>query len=127
MKLYIKNMVCQRCVMAVESILSSLAIPEYQVTLVEVTTSALPPETIALLADKLDAIGFELLDDKKKQLIEKIKGLIITYIHHDPELQKYNMSEFLSHEIPFEYNYISNVFSEIEGTTIEKYVIAQKN
>lgn len=119
-------MVCQRCIMAVENILSSLDVHDYHVALGEITSNQITNDKLNELSEKLKNIGFELIDDKKKQLIEKIKSLIITYIHYDPELQKYTMSDFLSREIPYEYNYISNIFSEIEGTTIEKYVIAQK-
>lgn len=126
MKYYIKNMVCQRCIMAVEHILRSMEIHDYHVALGEISSAQLRDEQLPLLSEKLREIGFELIDDKKKKLIEKIKNLIITYIHYDPELQKYTMSEFLSREFPYEYNYLSNLFSEIEGTTIEKYVIAQK-
>ncbi|MDI9258172.1 helix-turn-helix domain-containing protein [Flavobacterium sedimenticola] len=126
MKYYIKNMVCQRCVMAVENIVKELDINYYSITLGEISSEPIVEKKLNELSAKLNAIGFELMDDKKKQLIEKIKSLIISYVHFDPELQKFTMSDYLSRELPYEYNYISNVFSEVEGTTIEKYVITQK-
>lgn len=74
----------------------------------------------------LEPIGFELIDDKKGRIIEKIKNIIINLVHqHDGEI-KTNLSELLATELHHDYNYLSNLFSEIEGTTIEKYFIAQK-
>lgn len=74
----------------------------------------------------LNALGFELIDDKKSLLIEKIKNAVIQIIHHSEELPKGNFSDYISSQLNHDYNYLSNLFSEIEGTTIEKYLIAQK-
>jgi AraC-like DNA-binding protein len=71
-------------------------------------------------------LGFELIDDKKSRIIEKIKNTIIQLVHHQDSGLKNNLSEVLSSELHHDYNYLSNLFSEIEGTTIEKYFIAQK-
>lgn len=72
------------------------------------------------------AIGFELIDEKHGRLSERIKTLIIQWVHHSGERPKVNLSEYLSQHIPLEYNYLSNLFSETEKTTIEKFYIAQK-
>lgn len=79
---------------------------------------------------KLDAglkhLGFELIDDKKSRMIEKIKNNIVTLIHHSDEGIKTNLSDYLSSRLHYDYTYLSNLFSEIEGTTIEKYYISQR-
>ncbi len=71
-------------------------------------------------------LGFELIDNKKSRLIEKIKNKIIEQVHHAGGNRQLNLSEYLSSALHYDYTYLSNLFSEVEGTTIEKYVIAQK-
>lgn len=74
----------------------------------------------------LEPIGFELIDDKKGRIIEKIKNIIINLVHrHNGEI-KTSLSDLLSTELHHDYNYLSNLFSEVEGITIEKYFIAQR-
>ncbi|CAM3660115.1 AraC family transcriptional regulator [Flavobacterium saliperosum S13] len=127
MKLYIKNMVCHRCVLAVETILNTLNLSYKTITLGEIEfQNPLQDADRVKLSEQLQLIGFELIDDKKHQLIERIKNHIVQFIHHDKELLKTNLSDFLASELGYEYNYLSNLFSEVEGTTIEKYVILQK-
>lgn len=127
MKLYIKNMVCHRCVLAVETILNTLNLSYKTITLGEIEfQNPLQEAEREQLSEQLQLIGFELIDDKKYQLIERIKNHIVQFIHHDKELLKTNFSDFLASELGYEYNYLSNLFSEVEGTTIEKYVILQK-
>jgi len=70
--------------------------------------------------------GFELLDDKKSQMIEKIKNLIIDVVHYSNETIKINLSNYISDKLHHNYHYLSNLFSEVEGTTIEQYFISQK-
>jgi AraC-like DNA-binding protein len=74
----------------------------------------------------LKNLGFEIIDDKKSRLIEKIKNSIITIIHHQPEKIQINLSKYLSEQLAMDYSAISQLFSQIEGTTIEQYYIAQK-
>lgn len=78
------------------------------------------------LKEVLVSLGFELIDDKKSKIIEKIKNVIIDLVHHQDNDVKTNLSAVLSAELHHDYNYLSNLFSEVEGTTIEKYFIAQK-
>lgn len=74
----------------------------------------------------LKLLGFEIIDDKKIKLIEKIKNAIVKLVHHsDPDL-KTNLSTYITSQIHQDYNYLSNLFSEVEGTTIEKYFISHK-
>ena len=70
--------------------------------------------------------GLELMDDKKAVLIEKIKNVIIEMVHYTDELPKTNFSEFLSEKLNHDYTYLANLFSEVEGTTIEKFIISHK-
>jgi YesN/AraC family two-component response regulator len=71
-------------------------------------------------------LGFQVIDDKKSRMIEKIKNVIIDLVHHQDNDAKTNLSDVLSDALHHDYNYLSNLFSDIEGTTIEKYFIAQK-
>lgn len=70
--------------------------------------------------------GLELMDDKKAVLIEKIKNIIIEAIHYSAELPKVSFSEYLSEKLDYDYTYLSNLFSEVQGTTIEKFIISHK-
>jgi AraC-like DNA-binding protein len=70
--------------------------------------------------------GLELMDDKKAVLIEKIKNAIIEVIHYSNELHKINFSDYLSEKLDYDYTYLSDLFSEVQGTTIEKFIISHK-
>ena len=127
MHLYIKNMVCNRCILVIQQELDKLNIESRKVTLGEVETAGeLAKEKIEQLEKNLDALGFELLDNNKQQLIEKIKNLIVQKVHHSQEENNHNYSEILSKALHKDYSYLSNLFSEVEGVTIEKYIINQK-
>ncbi|MEE1944533.1 AraC family transcriptional regulator [Pedobacter sp. KR3-3] len=125
--LFIKNMVCNRCIMVVQQELDKLGIAAKNVRLGEATLEKeLTTTQQKLLNGALAPLGFELIDDKKSQLIERIKNIIIELVHyHEPD-GKRNLSDILSDELQHDYNYLSNLFSEVTGTTIEKYFIAQK-
>ncbi len=127
MHLYIKNMVCNRCILVVKQELEKLSIKSCKVTLGEVETKAeLPKEKAEQLSKNLAALGFELLDNNKQQLIEKIKNIVIKQVHHNEEDNHHNFSEILSKTLHKDYSYLSSLFSEVEGITIEKYIINQK-
>lgn len=127
MTLYVKNMVCHRCIIAVEQILRDLQIPFAAVSLGEVQlTKDISEKMTSKLAERLAHIGFALIDDRKSRLIEKIKSVIIGLIHHGSDHIKVNLSDYLTEKLHYDYTYLSKLFSEIEGTTIEKYHIAQK-
>ena len=121
-------MVCHRCVMAVENELNKLELKPVSVVLGEAVIDSDPdPATLEVLRMNLKSIGFELIDDKKSRLVEQIKTEIINYIHYDKELEGYvNFSEHLSRVLKREYSYLSNLFSSVEGITIEKYIILQR-
>ncbi|WP_237421372.1 AraC family transcriptional regulator [Flavobacterium sp. HBTb2-11-1] len=79
-----------------------------------------------VLLENLLALGFDLIDDKKTKTVERIKNLIVDLVHHKNNDLKINLSEYLAENLNQDYNSLSNLFSEIENTTIEKYFISQK-
>lgn len=127
MKLYIKNMVCNRCKMVVKYELEKLDLHPASIELGEVElTAELSAEKKQQLDLALQGAGFELIDDKKSRIIERIKTLIVELVHRNNSELKTNLSDHLSKQLHHDYHYLSNLFSEVEGTTIEKYFIAQK-
>ncbi|UBM61205.1 helix-turn-helix domain-containing protein [Candidatus Sulfidibacterium hydrothermale] len=127
-KLFIKNMVCHRCVLAVENELNRLKLKPVSVILGEAVVETEPDAvTLEKLRENLRAIGFELIDDKKSRLVEQIKTEIINYVHYDKDEEKHiNFSDHLARILHHEYSYLSNLFSSVVGTTIEKYTILQR-
>jgi AraC-like DNA-binding protein len=79
-----------------------------------------------ILLKNLQAVGFDLIDDKKSKTVQRIKNLIIDLVHHKNNDLKINLSDYLAEDLGQDYNSLSNLFSEIENTTIEKYFISQK-
>ena len=125
--IFIKNMVCNRCIMVVQNELNNLGIEAKNVKLGEAELmKELTAQQKDTLENSLIKLGFELIDNKKSRVIEKIKTVIINRVHHQDNDAKTNLSEILSKELHHDYHYLSNLFSEVEGTTIEKYFIAQK-
>ena len=127
MKLYIKYMVSNRCKMAVKEELKKLGLHFIVVDLGEVEIM----ETISIeqrekLKLSLIDSGLELMDDKRAVLIEKIKNTIIEMIHHSDEMIKTNFSDYLSEKLNHDYTYLANLFSEVQGTTIEHFIINHK-
>jgi len=126
-KIYIKNMVCNRCIAAVKQIFDKENIPYQSVSLGEVLLDApISVKQKASIAKDLVVAGFELLDDAKSKLIAKIKTLIINHVHYNETDAKHNLSALLSSALHKDYASLSRLFSEVEGVTIEKYSISQK-
>lgn len=126
-KLFIKNMVCNRCIMVVQNEMDKLGISINNIKLGEVSLGHnLSDEKRKALDNALTNVGFELIDDRKNRIIEQIKTAIIELVHYRESDNKYNLSDVLGHALKHDYTYLSNLFSEMEGTTIEKYFIAQK-
>ncbi len=121
-------MVCPRCIMAIEVELKKLNITAKSIELGEVDLgdSIIDNEILSLFADNISKIGFELIDDKSSKIVDKIKTLIIENVHQKDESIKLKFSEYLKQELNYDYNYLSNLFASIEGTTIEQFVIKQK-
>ena len=127
MKIHIKNMVCERCITAVRHELDKLGLGTKQIGLGEVTLERklLGPDK-ARLQRALGSLGFELIDDKRGRIIEGIKKEVIDLIHHRDNDIKIKLSDHLSHALGHDYGQLSKLFTEVEGTTLEKYFIAQK-
>lgn len=127
MKLYIKNMVCSRCILVVQNELQKLGISPIDIRLGEVE---LDEDLRTLPWEKLEAAlhpyGFELLTDRKKQLTEQVKTAIIELVHYPVGVLKTNLSDYLSERLQVEYASLSAIFSETEQHTIEKFFIQQK-
>lgn len=127
-KLHIKNMVCNRCKMVVEQELKKLELHPASVQLGEVILeeNALTTTQSNAVRKALQQFGFELLDDKKAQLLDQIKTFIIEAIHYKEESSGLNFSTLLSQHFHHDYSYLSKLFSEVEGITIEQYLLLQK-
>jgi AraC family transcriptional regulator len=120
-------MVCGRCITAVKNVLEDLKLPHDSIQLGEVQLKkAASVNQLTALKEKLQPLGFELLDDSKKRIIEKIKNIIIEQVHYGKKDKRYNLSEKLSASLHKDYSYLSHLFSDVEGITIEKYFIKQK-
>lgn len=128
MKLAIKNMVCNRCIMVVKTIFNKHKLTPVTVELGEVTLceTELKNDLREKINSDLKDVGFELIDDKKSVLIEKIKNTIVELVHHSEDELRINLSSHLSFKLNYDYNYLSNLFSEVESTTIEKYFVSQR-
>ncbi|TLU98833.1 helix-turn-helix domain-containing protein [Dyadobacter luticola] len=129
MKLYIKNMVCDRCKKVVREELENLGIQLKSVELGEVeTVEDIDSEKLKEVKPALITNGFELLDDRRLALVENIKTLIIEEVQNlkGNKPAQMNFSDYLSEKIGYEYSYLSNLFSSETGQTIEHYIIAQK-
>jgi len=120
-------MVCIRCKMVVKEELRKLGLHYTVVDLGEanilenITTEQHDQFKTALLKS-----GLELMDDKKSVLIQKIKNIIVELVHYSEEPLVLKFSEYLSQKLNHDYTYLANLFSEVQGTTIEKYLIAHK-
>jgi AraC-like DNA-binding protein len=127
MILYIKNMVSERCRMIVKSEIEKLGLHLNAIELCELSINEdLSLDQHYLLNSKLKNAGFDLLEDKRSILIEKIKLIIIELVHYSEEQLKINFSDFLSEKLKYDYTYLANLFSENQGTTIEHFFISHK-
>jgi len=120
-------MVSLRCKMVVKDAFKKLGIHYISVNLGEINTQE---DVTDKQREKLKAIllksGLELMDDKKAILIERIKNVVVEMVHYADDLPKTNFSDFLSAELKYDYNYLSNIFSETQGVTIEHFIILHK-
>ena len=125
--LYIKNMVCDRCIMAVRQLLQRMGIAPQSVELGVVRLAEeLSKEQLEMLQKDLLQLGFELLDDKRQQTIDRIKTLIVDLVHYHDDRSELNLSDYLTQQLHSEYSSLSKLFSEFTGITIERYFILQR-
>jgi AraC-like DNA-binding protein len=120
-------MVSIRCKMVVKSELEKLGLHYRRVDLGEVDIPGnVTPEQLTALSAALTRSGLELMQDKKAILIERIKAVVIEMVHYEEELPKVNFSTYISEKLDLNYTYLANLFSEVTGITIERYIIAHK-
>ncbi len=127
--LLVKNMVCHRCLLAVEDILRSELIPFNKVIFGEIhVAQELSPEQKERLSNRFSSVGFELIDNRSSGLIEKIKQLVIKRARNEVDEKEriIKLSHYLSGKVNHEYTYLSSLFSSVEGRTIENYFIEQR-
>jgi len=123
----IKNMVCPRCIEAVDQVFREqhLEVSNIRLGKVQVNGEVDQVQKNAL-QEALKGRGFELLDDKNTRLINQIKTLIIREIHYQEEDRHVNFSTLLSEALHYDYTYLSRLFSSVAGLTIEQYILLQK-
>jgi AraC family transcriptional regulator len=127
MKLSVKNMVCDRCVLVVRQLLEELQLEVKDVKIGEAEVARVLSETeLAYVREAFQKVGFELIEDKKQKLSEKVKTLLIQRVNELEMRTDTNLSDYISGEIGLDYYYLSHVFSSVEATTIEKFFIYQK-
>jgi YesN/AraC family two-component response regulator len=127
--LLVKNMVCHRCLLAVENVLKNTAIPFQKVITGEIhLLENIPQAQNDLLGDSLAEIGLELIDNRMNGMIERIKQLVIKKARNEAveKENKMKLSAYLSQHLYHEYTYLSSFFSSVEGRTIENYFIQQR-
>lgn len=134
MILYIKHMVCDRCIMVVRDRLENAGLGPVSVRLGEAEFERdLSDDEVNKAKSVLEPLGFGFIDDRKKLLAEQIKQAIIKLVHQDSlsesadrDYRKMNLSDYLSEKLHCDYKYLSGIFSDLENVTIEQYYIAQR-
>lgn len=120
-------MVCNRCILVVEQTLREMNYSFRSVSLGEIILEkGLSVNERESLQERLLNLGFVIIDDKKSRLIEEIKILVIELIYNKSNTVNQNLSSYISEKLNYDYAYLSNLFSEVEGITIEKYAILQR-
>ncbi|UII21165.1 MULTISPECIES: helix-turn-helix domain-containing protein [Fulvivirga] len=127
MRIYIKYMVSLRCKMLVKEELKNLGLHAVIVELgmVEILEN-IPSDQLHKLTQALRKSGLEVMDDKKSIIIERIKNVITEMIHYSDTLPKVNYSDYIAEKLNYDYTYLSNIFSEVKGITIQQYIIMHK-
>lgn len=121
------NLACIRCKMGVKSELEKLGLHYSTVDLGEVDIKEdISPSQLNLFRTALKTSGLELMDDSKSILVEKIKTIIVEQVHYSEEQIKIKLSDYLTDKLHPNYKYLSNLFSEVKGTSIEKFYLSHK-
>lgn len=127
MKLYVRNMACLSCEVVVKEALEELNIGHFTVKMGEIETQKeLTHAEKIKLNNKIKTVGLELLENKQGAIIEKIRKVVVDYVYHTEEKIITNFSDYLSKKLNYNYTYLANLFSEVEVSTIEQYVIAMR-
>lgn len=123
----IKNMVCPRCISALEGLVHQLGLEQESIKLGDLRLKgSLSPEKREELKEGLEQLGFELLDDKKSALVNRIKSLIIESVHHQEGGPQANFSDQIAAALHHDYTVLSRLFSSVEGITIERFIALQR-
>lgn len=126
-KLLIKNMVCQRCILTVENIFRGLKIPVQKISLGEIDLEKkLTDSELKEVDEELNKVGFELIEKRVNKIIEDVKKAVIDYLNLGMDNENLKLSSFIVKRIPYEYSYLSDLFSTIEGKTIEQFFILNR-
>lgn len=127
MDIYIKNMVCNRCILVVSQVFNEAGIEVENIQLGKVKTKQeIEPEILEHVNLQLKKVGFEIINDSKRRLIENIKTICIDYVYKHSGETKVNFSEYLTERLNLDYSYLSTLYSAVEGTTIEQHLIHLK-
>lgn len=128
MKIYVKNMVCDRCKYVIRNILDDMGLRPVSVALGEVDLGDLELDEDQLkdFGERIQAVGFEIINDRKSRHIENIKKYVIALVQQPEQMEKVRLSEYLAEHLFHDYSYLSNLFSAVEGMTIEQFFINQK-
>lgn len=126
--LHIKNMVCPRCVFAVRNVLEEQGLHPHTVELgrAELAENALTGDQLENTRQALQTLGFELITDRRNRIVEGIKTAVIDLIHYSEAQPSLRHSDYIAGQLHHDYHYLSKLFSETEGLTIEQYIIHQK-
>lgn len=127
-KLYIKNMVCDRCKLVVKQELDKAGLKYSNVELGEIDLAESPsPDRLQNFSKSISGLGFEIIEDKTARIVSSVKNAVLEFVRNpSSHSRKLKFSSYLGEKLNKDYNYISNLFSELEGTTIEQYLIHQK-
>lgn len=124
---YVKNMVCDRCILVVKQLLDAMDIPFKAVGLGEIELARdLEAEQEEEVKEKLAELGFEWLDNRKFVLVERIKSAVIAYIHHGKNNGEESLTTYIQNTIDKDYSSLSSLFTITQGITIEQYAIQQR-
>jgi methylphosphotriester-DNA--protein-cysteine methyltransferase len=127
MNLYVKSMVSLRCKMAIQEVLKKLGFHEVSIDLGKVVIEeSLTPNQKDSFRQSIRFFGLELIDDKREVIVERIKNVVTEMVYHSEEAPLVNFSVFLSSRLGYDYIYLANLFSDLNGCTLEHYVIANK-
>lgn len=125
--IFIKNMVCNRCILVISQILKDLKFTPLKIELGKaIVQEQLTSGERETIRKALEAYGFELIDDKRLRIIEQIRTAVIELVHYEDNFSKLKLSEYLKEKCSYDYSFLSKLFSEVNGISIEKYYIAQK-
>lgn len=125
--IHIKNMVCPRCIFMVKDILSSLHINAVAVIMGKITVpKKLETSDQKQLAEGLHGLGLEIIEGRVYQLTEEVKRCVRDYLAMEVDAQQYKLSSFISSRLNYDFGYLSDLFSKIEGTTVERYFILHR-